>query len=190
MITFELRYGMIGMGFYLPDWADLWFIVTIVVPVVLPSLGAAFLRVAPGSSVKIMPTVSDGQLGWVVVAAGASGVYEALDLMNKAAGLDVGTVFAAIGFMFVGVAIAITGSGTPAQQFDWSGKTWRDWASNYRVFVVSLALTILAAANFTALHHKVQELHEATQHRKCPDPVKHVASPLPSMVPLLNCKGP
>lgn len=55
-------------------------------------------------------------------APGASGVYEALDLMNKATGLDVGTVFAAIGLMFAGAAIAITGSVTPAQPFDWEGK--------------------------------------------------------------------
>ena len=170
------------------DWAyDLWFWVTIFVPIVLPSAAAACLKLVPSSTVDVMSTVRDGQLGWIVVALGASGVYEAIDTMSRVPGFEGAGffVFGALGLMFVGTVTAVGGAITPTQAL---GNTLnigiRQWVAHYRLFSGSVVLTFIAAVLFTVMHYKAQQLHEATLHKKCsavPDTVRQCQSPAPPL---------
>jgi len=170
------------------DWVyDLWFWVTIFVPIILPSAAAACLKIVPNSTVDVMSTVRDGQLGWVVVALGASGVYEALDTMSRVLGFEGAGffVFGALSLMFVGTVTAVGGAITPTQALGSAlNVSNRQWVAHYRLFSGSVILTLIAAVLFTVMHYKAQQLHEATLHKKCSavsDNVQQCQSPTPRL---------
>lgn len=136
--------------------SDLWFWVTIVLPIFLPSIGAFLLKQLPipgnPPGLHMMSTVKDGQLGWAVVVMGASSAYEASSELK-------GPMIGAIVLMATGMLIAAGGAVFTTPLRSANAQATVSWRSHYSVFVWSAYMTIAAALLFTFIHYGIQK-HE------------------------------
>lgn len=138
-----------------------WFLVNILAPLLLPVVGIlplALLPIGPATlaNVKIMATVKDGQLCWAVIAMGSSTIYELWDALALHRDVPTWAGFALAATIFVMLPAMILAAGgavfsTPLLQ---SGpqSTLVAWVSHYKVFVVSLLMTVISATLLTNIH--------------------------------------
>jgi hypothetical protein len=136
-----------------------WFIVSIVMPLTLPALGVVPLQLlplpVPIGRIRLMATVKDGQLCWVVVAMGASAIYELWRAITAHrpipswSGIALGAILIA---MLAGILLAAGGAVFSSPVLTTRAGGLKAWAGHYRVFVFSAVLSAIVALPYAALH--------------------------------------
>jgi hypothetical protein len=141
-----------------------WFLVSIVMPLTLPALGVLPLQLlplpAPTGRIRLMATVKDGQLCWVVVAMGASAIYELWRAITAHrpippwSGIALSVIICA---MVAGMSLAAGGAVFSSPLLTTRPGGLKAWATHYRVFVTSAALSAVVALAYAALHASMLE---------------------------------
>jgi hypothetical protein len=136
-----------------------WFLVTIMAPLTLPVIGLLVLRLlpipGPPSGLKVMTTVKDGQLGWAVIAMGASAIYElwgAKESHKFVPGWGGGALGALIFVMLSAILVAACGAAFSTPLLDTASGGAKAWAKHYKLFVFSAIMTTAAAFLYTCIH--------------------------------------
>jgi hypothetical protein len=136
-----------------------WFFVTIVTPLMSPVIGLLLFRLlpipAPPSGLKVMMLVKDGQLGWTVIAMGASAIYESWEAEEAHKHVPGWAFGGLIGLMVCATLVAAGGAAFSTPLLTTAPGGWKAWAKHYGVFVGSAVLTIGTVVLYTVSHFAV-----------------------------------
>jgi hypothetical protein len=141
-----------------------WFIVNIVLPMALPTIGAFAVMLIPPPAppappppslgTAVVATVKDGQLAWGVVAMGLSTIYEFLEaLMRPAPGrvtflIGVAVLGAAVMMAFA-MLLAGVGANFPIPPRVGAAVPFFRY---YKALTMSLVMALVGAVSFTFVH--------------------------------------
>jgi hypothetical protein len=136
-----------------------WFLVTIMAPLMSPVIGLLILRLlpipGPPPGLKVMTTVKDGQLGWVVIAMGSSAIYELWGILEAGKSVPGWEGWAFGGIILVMLSAMLVAAGgavfsTPLLTTAAGGL--RVWATHYKLFIGSAIMAAVAAFLYTCIH--------------------------------------
>lgn len=143
-----------------------WFIVNIVLPMALPTIGAFAVMLIPTPPLPsppppplkeaVLATVKDGQLGWGIVAMGLSTIYEFLEALTKAIPSQskvtfwiVVAVIAAALMMAFAMLLAGVGASFPIPPRTGTAVPFFRY---YKALSASLVMALIGAISFTIVH--------------------------------------
>jgi hypothetical protein len=141
-----------------------WFAINILLPVLAPLAllfvaGKICAPIEPFSSrMKLLRTVSDGQLGWAAVVFSASASYELfLQIQSNTppswAGLTLGTnIFILVISGMTAVLGALFPTKEPAARFN----SMFAWTVHYRTFCISIFVITAAGTMFCKVHFALE----------------------------------
>jgi hypothetical protein len=136
-----------------------WFLVTIMAPLASPVIGLLVLRLlpmpGPPPGLKVMTTVKDGQLGWVVIAMGASAIYElwtAFEAHSSVPGWAGWAFGGLILVMLSAMLVAAGGAVFSTRLLSTAAGGVKAWVTHYKLFVGSAVMTAVAAFLYTCIH--------------------------------------
>lgn len=142
-----------------------WFLVNIALPMGVPVLFMALVRLANLSPhvlarAKLMGSVADGQLGWVAMAFAGASSYDIADrLLSHQPNLPSWTgllLGASCSILAMGGLLAALGTLYPVSGH--TGAGWRAWLMHYRLFVATFALAMGAGAGLASIHFALPPL--------------------------------
>jgi hypothetical protein len=137
-----------------------WFVVNVVAPLLLPVFAIFLFSLAPlppPMNVHVMAMLKDGQIGWAVVAMGASTMYEWVDAAEAHRNLPAlsgvlifGTIAAMLGAILVAVGGAVFSTLLRPKPPPVKGLV--AWLAYYRMFFWSAVMAFYAGLTYTYIH--------------------------------------
>jgi hypothetical protein len=134
-------------------------VVNVLAPLLLPIFGILLYSLA-SPTVNVMAMVKDGQLGWAVVAMGASTMYElwdAVETHRNLPALSGAAMFGTITAMGAALVLAVGGAvvDRPLRPKQPPVRGLVAWIAHYQLFVGSAVMAVLAALTYTYIHFSV-----------------------------------